>query len=445
MVDITPAMGIQIAGDIGRLRPVEEVREPLYAHALALQMGDCTCCLLSIDLCIIMPPYIAEIRREAQARFGLDPSMLLIHPVQNHAAPSLGHNFVSDDYLMPGPSFLRGGDDRYHPVAVEGIVTAIGQALAKLEPVEMQVGRGVDGRVAFNRRFIMRDGTALTHPPMCDPNILQSEGPIDPEVSVITLTNAAGRVVSVLLHHTCHPVHGYPQRWISGGWPGAWARRVQAIYGEDCVPLVINGACGNIHHCNHLDPNYRDDYEEMGRKLAETTRTILSRLQPVASPTLACTSRMLRIPLRELDPEVVAADERWITEHPEPMWKDDNHEAVEWDWVYAHAMMDLKANRARQPYFDYEIQVFQLGNTAIVAWVGEPFVEAQLQLKLHSPAAFTMVAHMSNGYVGYIPTREALRRGGFETRTANWSKLVPEALESITEASLELLQELFPK
>jgi len=134
-----------------------------------------------------------------------------------------------------------------------------------------------------------------------------------------------------------------------------------------------------------------------------------------------------------------------ITEHPEPMWKDDNHEAVEWDWVYAHAMMDLKANRARQPYFDYEIQVFQLGNTAIVAWVGEPFVEAQLQLKLHSPAAFTMVAHMSNGYVGYIPTREALRRGGFETRTANWSKLVPEALESITEASLELLQELFPK
>jgi hypothetical protein len=106
-------------------------------------------------------------------------------------------------------------------------------------------------------------------------------------------------------------------------------------------------------------------------------------------------------------------------------------------------MMDLRAFRAEQPYYDYEIQVFRLGNTALVAWVGKPFVEAQLHLKLHSPAAFTMVAHMPNGYVGYIPTPEALQRGGYETWTSNWSKFQPEALEQIGDAAIELVNGLF--
>ena len=35
-VDITPGMGIQLAGDIGRWRPAEWVEDRLYARALAL-------------------------------------------------------------------------------------------------------------------------------------------------------------------------------------------------------------------------------------------------------------------------------------------------------------------------------------------------------------------------------------------------------------------------
>jgi hypothetical protein len=38
--DITPAKGIQLAGDIGRYRPVEEVRMPLSARALAMRVQE---------------------------------------------------------------------------------------------------------------------------------------------------------------------------------------------------------------------------------------------------------------------------------------------------------------------------------------------------------------------------------------------------------------------
>ena len=78
-----------------------------------------------------------------------------------------------------------------------------------------------------------------------------------------------------------------------------------------------------------------------------------------------------------------------------------------------------------------------------MALTGEPFVEGQLRLKMHSPAPFTFVAHMSNGYVGYIPTPEALARGGYETRTAYWSKLAPEALDTIVDEAGQLLRETF--
>ncbi|MBU4200750.1 MAG: hypothetical protein KKE37_07750, partial [Verrucomicrobia bacterium] len=84
-----------------------------------------------------------------------------------------------------------------------------------------------------------------------------------------------------------------------------------------------------------------------------------------------------------------------------------------------------------------------VGNLALVSWMGEPFVEAQLALKLKSPALYTFVAHLSNGYVGYVPTRLAFRHGGFETRTANWSKLQPGALEAIEKKSVTLLRKLF--
>jgi len=62
---------------------------------------------------------------------------------------------------------------------------------------------------------------------------------------------------------------------------------------------------------------------------------------------------------------------------------------------------------------------------------------------MNSPAKRTYVAHMSNGYVGYIPTPHAIERGGYETQTCMASKLAPEALSMIAEESVRLLNELF--
>ncbi|MDP7130613.1 MAG: hypothetical protein QF437_09000, partial [Planctomycetota bacterium] len=88
--------------------------------------------------------------------------------------------------------------------------------------------------------------------------------------------------------------------------------------------------------------------------------------------------------------------------------------------------------------FEYEVQAVRIGDVAILVLTGEPFVEGQLEIKRRSPAARTYVAHMSNGYSGYIPTPQAIEGGGYETDVCMGSKLAPEALSMIVDESVKV-------
>ena len=446
-VDITPKMGTQIAGDIGRRRPAEILIDPIYTKALVLDEGQQRLCVLSLDLAVVPGVWTEKIREGAQERFGFEPDAVMVHAVQNHSAPSFGqHHFHLRPEQIPSQfSWLMGGDDEYGPFALERTLRAIGLALENMQPVRVGIASGVENRVAFNRRFVMRDGTAEMglrgHPPS---DVAYNEGPIDPELGVVSFTTESLRPVALLLHHTCHPVHGYPHRYITAGWPGAWSTHMRAMYGDDCVPLVINGCCGNVHHRNHLNPDHIDTAERMGATLAEATVPVLKQLVYQDDSRLDRATRIVSIPLRQVAEQHLAEARALIAEHPTPMWKEGLEGiAANWDWMYAVARLDLNRFRELSPDLDYEIQAFRIGDFALVAVMGEPFVEGQLRLKMESPAARSYVAHNANGFVGYVPTPQALERGGYETWTSNWSKLVPEALDMIVDNAVDLLGSLF--
>lgn len=442
--DISPQKGIQIAGDIGRRRPCTGVREPIYARALVLGHGQKRFCILALDVLAIDNPWADEIRRRAQDAYGLAPEAVIIHVLQNHAAPSIGNHFCRDesDIFPAEHQWLRGGDERYNEPAVAGALTAIGEAIERLTPVSLAAGRAVDGRVAFNRRFVMRDGTARCHPGNCNPDVLHVEGPTDPEVGVVTFTAQGGAVVSALLHHTCHPCHGFDGNDVIPGWPGAWAREMETHWRGPCVPLVINGCCGNVHHHNHLSPDQGPDHNRMGAMLAESTKRALQAMTPVPPTPFAWRRRILPVPRREIPDKLLAEARQLIADHPEPLWKDDQHIRVEWDWVYAVGIIDIADERRTRPDYPYEIQALRIGDLAVLALMGEPFVEAQLAIKLASPFPFTQVAHMCNGYLGYVPTERAFEGGGYETRTGRGSRLAPGALKMVQDAAVDLARSL---
>lgn len=443
--DITPAMGIQIAGDIGRYRPVEQIRDPLYARAVVVRRGDKTLAILTADVISITRAFADRIRRRAAKILATEPAAILCHATQTHSAPFVGNAMITDDYPFPADLWwLRGGDERYNEPFVRGMLQAVEQAKNSLQPASLKAGRGIDGRMAFNRRYIMRDGTGRDHPGRCDPNILRPEGPADPEVGAAVFSAAAGgKAVAALLHHTCHPGHGFPFRWISADWPGFWGEGVRGLLGGNCVSPVLNGFCGNILHGNPLDPDHRSNIYLMGERLMETTRRILPDMKPLSAAPLAWNSRMLRIPFRKLPPGDVARAKAFVKKHPDPIWTDESRTNVEWDWVYSHATLDLARQQKKQSWYDYEVQVLRIGDLAVVGCPGEPFVEGQLDIKLQSPAALTLVAHMCNDADGYQPTRLAFKYGGYETRVSNWSRLDESALETATASAKAMLLDIF--
>ena len=446
--EITPVRGTQIAGNIGVRRPAEVFESPLHARALVLENGGQSLCVLATDVLAIRDDYAAEVRRRVQARFGLDPARVIVNCTQNHLAPGVGHCFCLDEafwrrYVPDELEWVLGGDSAYNERFFDGVLRAIGEALANMQPVTARAARTIEGRIGFNRRVIMRDGTAMMHPAGGDPNILQVEGPMDPEVSMLTLRATDGRCVSALMHFSCHPCHNAGELTIAGGWPGAWCEGMTQVLGDGAVPLAINGCCGNLHPRNPIAPEQTHDYRAMGRVLTEDGRVIIDRAEDVAALPLDVRRKILRIPLREPDPALIDESKLLLAKHPTPMWLNAEHTRIDWKWIYAISRVDLALHRARQPWYDYEVQAFRIGDIALVALTGEPFSEGQLELKLRSPARYTMVAHMSNGYVGYIPTPAAIARGGFETNTAHWSKLVPDALQTIVDTSVGLLKEMF--
>jgi hypothetical protein len=86
-----------------------------------------------------------------------------------------------------------------------------------------------------------------------------------------------------------------------------------------------------------------------------------------------------------------------------------------------------------------ELQGFRLGDAAFVAIPGEVFVEIGLAIKRQLPH-LTFVVGIANGYIGYVPTREAYATGGYEVVS---SKCQPGAADVLIEKVVRLSEQLF--
>ncbi len=459
-VSITPRAGTHLAGSgAGLHRPAEVILDPLYARAVVFEAAGRKVCLLSLDVTIVTREWTERIRQAAAQRFGFEPDAVMVHAIQTHSAPPLGHFMFDPDFpdLPPEIEYLRGGETSYYEYACERAIEAIAQANASLKPAKIAAGSAVKDGLAYNRRAVMRDGH-VTMPwfysslekPLGPTDIRYIEGPIDPEVGVVCVRDDDMRLMAMLLHYTCHPVNVYATPGISDGiraisadWPGAWAHQMQAAFGDACVPLVLNGCCGNINPWPPFEPDFIPDHRRMGEALGKSARSVVQTLRFADAGCVAWKVRRVPIALKEPDPQRLSAAQRMLAEHPTPLWSQGDAGMIDPQWFQAASVMSVELLRKRSPHLLYEVQAMRVGDLALVGLPGEPFVEGQLAIKIGSPARYTFVAHATTEYVGYLPTRDAHRRGGHEVDFSYWAKLCPEALDLIVQNALELLGELF--
>jgi len=458
-VDITPLADVHHTLEKNFLNQLHwrTAIDPLRAKALVLEsdkpfdgaQGRKKLCIIAAELNSIDNRCRDELRRAVAEKCGIGPEAVMCHAHQNHSCPQLGYAKKTTEFYRKPEAFweeLSTGDDRYREYAMERIIGAVEQANANLAPAKLGAASGVEARVAFNRRMIMKDG-GVGMPLFMDRNQYRyMEGPIDPELGVVCIRGESLAPLAMLLSYTAHPVNLHPKRMeyvISADWPGALAAEMKGIYGQACTPLVLNGACGNINPWDPWDPNFVRDHKRMGRTLAGTAELVIDNIQYTGDVELDWAVRHVQIPWRDEPGEELDSALAFLKKHPEPFWADETHRAVDPEWTGAAMRVETHLLAENEKTYEYEIQVLRLGEVAIVGLPGEPFVEAGLEIKMASPAAFTYVAHMPAWPdPSYLPTRRAFDNGGYETMS-HVCRLEPGALETITAEAIDLLKEMF--
>ena len=402
-VDITPPVGVPMAGFASRTKGAEGVDDPLFVKALVLEdTKGSRVGIVTSDL-IGVPKWLSEkVRHRAEREADIPPEGLLLCASHTHFGPSLV------DY----PASTGAAPEEYLRSLVDKFTGAVLEAASKLTEVEVRFGRAELSGLTYNRRPLRPDGKVkmVFQPPI--PEGLQP-GPIDPEVLCLFLDRPKGRgPIATLVNFSCHPVCGTDRLYfLSADYPGVAMAEVERRRGGIC--LFSLAPAGNVNPVERGAEGRR----KLGAALAEKVLEAEREARPVEGEELRGLFKPVKLPLKRF-------------EVPEGVPEDD---------LIARRVRQLRELFGEEKEVETEVQVLLVGDTAIVGLPGEVFCEFGLGIKRESPFRGTMVASLANHWeVSYVPTRRAYEEGGYEP---SWSPLAPGAGEVLFEAALDLLRE----
>lgn len=400
-VVITPPLGSKIPGTFQERR-VEEIKDDLYVKAVVIQSGNQLVAFAVVDALFILAREVRRISDRVYDFTGIPAEQIMISATHTHT----------------GPPIWPGWDESYLDQFVIKAADAIILAYRRLQPVKIGFGRGYEDTIAFNRRYWMKDGTVQTNPGFQHPQLVSRAGPSDPEVLVMRIDDVTGKPLAVVTNFACHPdtVGG---REICADYPGELSRSLKKVLGERVVSLFLQGASGNINHNDYTQPRRItvNHYRKMGRILAREVLKVYESIDVIdVDDTMDLVVKQSRFPMRyryPTDEEIRGAKATL-----------QSNDVAELERMFAVRLLEILENPQQEA--EMEIQLFCIGDMAVIGLPGELFAEFGLELKSMGSFPYTMVNTLCNGTnTGYVCTREAYEQGGYEPRLRNLSRNRP--------------------
>jgi hypothetical protein len=400
---LTPDGPIWLAGYANRTTPSAGVDSDLFAKALALDDGaGGRIVIVTLDL-IGVPRVLRDfVEREGAERFGLKPSEILLNASHTHSGPQ-----VSPDRMVLERTFSRAATaadidavNRFETFLRTTVLELIGESLRA--PFAARIGFSqARAGFAMNRRRPGPNGAISNHP--------HPAGPVDHDVPVLSVTDAAGKIRALLFGYACHNTTLGGGR-ISGDYAGHAQQDLEASYpGATALFLMGCGGDQNPYPRGGMVP---------GRSTEELARDHGRALANAVSTALAAPIRPIRGPLRG------AFDHAALAYTPLPAEELARYSASEHTPPVrqrAQALARQLAAGGRPGPLRCPVQVIQFGgDLTLVALGGEAVVDYALRLKreLAGPAA-VWVAGYSNDVFGYLGSRRVIAEGGYEGVGAN--------------------------
>lgn len=444
--NITPPLGSLIVGGWQPI-PATHVHDELYARCLVLDDGNLR---LAIVLCdnVGIPQEVFDVAKDlAYEATGLEPRAMLMAATHTHSATTAR----GPSKVMPSPTL-----DEYQRFLARRIADGITRALNQLEPARIGWGSIDEPSEVFNRRWFVDDAKLLTNPfggvdrvrmnpPRGSSALDRPAGPIDPEISFISVQSSDGRPIALLANYSLHYVGGVRTGDISADYFGYFAKFIEAKLGATnrsppFVGMLSNGTSGDVNNIDFRERDARkyERYEKMQEVAEKIARRVHEAHQKITFHNWVelGTARVdLTLNVRKPTPEILKHFEQ-VTRNP----NDHSRPQHAREQIYAERVANLQA---APETVSVQLQALRIGDVGIAAVPFETFAETGLELKKRSPFKRTFTIELANGSFGYLPTPSQHRLGGYETWLGT-SNVEVEASTKIVSDLLNLLQEVRP-
>jgi neutral ceramidase len=419
---ISPPLGTELAGYFSP-RVSDGVISDLMAKAIVVGEGADRIALIACDLLAITEEISVPVRARVAAETGIPGDRVMICATHTHTGPELRANRP----IKRNEEYMAGLPDRIADAAIA--------AAAKPRPACICLGRDHEEGLAFNRRFRYDDASEQFG--MRGDNVVGVAGPTDPDLGVIAFRESPQSMpFAVIVNYSIHiDVTGGNK--ISADFPAVMTNVLRGVYGPDVIVLYVQGACGNINHSPYgkkwpWPAKGVWKSEQIGRALGGKAITIIEKALPSTSQVADAAQEILDVPRFPLDDLVEAR----VAQAREGEAKGLSS-AVDKRLL---SMIDQHDPDGRDPR---EVQALRIGDAVICGAPGEYFVEWGLEIKKWSPFPYTFIAELANAWVGYIPTYEAFRRGGYEATPIVSVRATPALGQMVADANFRLARALW--
>ena len=391
-IDITPSDPQNLLG-YGP-RNSTGTHDPIFHKIVVMDDGSTQFVLISSDICLISPTEYERVAARIEKLYGIHPVNVWWTVTHTHSAPEVGPPGMYPVYLADR---LVEIPKAYTETFEQKLIDGVGEARAKLVPATLTSGWGFS-QANINRRAIDVDGKASLG--------LNPDGPVDRRIGLIRIDKQDGTPLALIANYAIHgTVLGAENTLISGDAPGIVAEYVETKIGAPV--LFINGAAGDLAPIYSVYPTPRAGHLGqfrvlLGDRIIQANEKLTAGTNEVSIESGAVT---LETPRK-----------------PQLGWPDELA-------GYSRTARD-GSHYVRMP-----VRFLKLNNN-IGIWSApiELFCEISNDIRERSPFEFTFYYGYTNGWLGYMPTKEEWRFGGYEVERV--SPFTPQAGEDLKESVL---------
>ncbi|QNK89383.1 neutral/alkaline non-lysosomal ceramidase N-terminal domain-containing protein [Sporosarcina sp. resist] len=409
-VDITPPLGIDF---IGYHRPtgISNIDERIYATAFIFESKETKSVIISIDNIGMLIKDTIIIREQIVKELKIPFENITVVYTHTHSGPAT----ASNNQMVQS----------YKTSLITNVVKATVHANENMQPSE--VGWNVTmGEIGVNRREISLDGKVKMG--------INVNGVVDNRIGVLAIKHpTTGKFQGLIVFCTAHPnVLKGDSDILSADYPGLTRDILQNTL--HCPVIIIQGAAGNVN------ANYRGSKEALGKiayALSGSVLTMIPSINYKSISKLRTVSTKMSMKLKDIpEPDVIKrmallAEEQW---------------GVNTDkWLMV--LLGLHKQNIKQLSIDLEIQLLQINEGSFSGIPMEPFSETALDIQKRLKNKLAFFGGYTNGYLGYLPTKEAYPYGGYEVEvnpviygpiTDLWMPPVDNTAEQVVKKVLEL-------